>query len=490
MHNKFLLKLSLLVLSTPILSLFAFATTPTLTVTSPANNSQTTSPVNYAATATTNCTKGISAIRVYSAPGVETYTIGGGKLDAYITLPPSTYKTVVVAYDNCGGVATADITVTTTSQKTPGGFLYTVNSDYYNGNTENDVVGFSVVAGNGALAPLLQGSVKSDSDPIAVTSDKGGYRLYVGDYVTGDVFPYFINRSNGYLTPVPGAPFPAGHSVTAVAVHPNGKLIFATRDENATGDGIAVFELQSNGSLKEAPGSPYATKNGPQALVVDPSGKYLYVGDASNYIEAFEINTTTAALTPIAGSPFPLTEPSGCTRGVVPTDILDPVGKFLYTADAFDDSISGFGVGSGGALTQISGSPWADNGGCNVPPDCQQCTFNPYSLAVDGSGKFMYALNSDLEDISIYSISSTGALTYVKDTASSVGCLTPIRTDYTGNYIYTGGCGQGEANGYYRSIAGFSINHTTGDLTPLPTSPFTYKVTSTNAANQSFTVTP
>jgi 6-phosphogluconolactonase (cycloisomerase 2 family) len=64
-------------------------------------------------------------------------------------------------------------------------------------------------------------------------------------------------------------------SVTAVAVHPSGRLIVATRDEEAAGDGIAVFELRSDGSLQPAPGSPYGTQIGPRALVIDPSGRYL-----------------------------------------------------------------------------------------------------------------------------------------------------------------------------------------------------------------------
>jgi hypothetical protein len=47
-------------------------TTPTITVTSPANNWQTTSPVNYAATASSpDCAQGISAIRIYSRPYVS-----------------------------------------------------------------------------------------------------------------------------------------------------------------------------------------------------------------------------------------------------------------------------------------------------------------------------------------------------------------------------------------------------------------------------------
>lgn len=474
-----------------LMSAAAFATTPVITVSSPANGAATTSPVNYVAAATSpDCAKGISAVRVYSAPGVSAYTVAGGKLNSYINLLKGTYNTVVQAWDNCGGVAKADVTVTVTGESTPAGFLYTVNTDYFSGDTANYVQGFTIVP-NGALALTSQGPVKANVAPESVASDKGGYRLYVGDYVSGDVFPYFINRSNGYLTPVPGAPFPVGRSVSAVAVHPSGKLIFATRDEQSAGDGVTVFELQSDGSLKPAPGSPYATQPGPQALVVDPSGKYLYVADQSDYLDAFEINQTSGMLTPLPGSPFKLRVPSNCRSGsALPVDIIDTAGKYLYTADRFIDSISGFSIGGNGTPAEMTGSPWPDNAGCNVPVNCTSCIGNPSSLAVDGTGKYLYGGNLGTMDISIYSIGANGALTYVKDTSQYSACGGPIRTDATGNYLYAPSCGAGVPNGYI-GLVGFSINHTTGDLTSLPTSPYNYPgPPSSNSALQGFTVTP
>ncbi|MCU1299293.1 MAG: LamG domain protein jellyroll fold domain protein [Acidobacteriaceae bacterium] len=250
-----------------------FATTPVITVSSPANNSQVDSPVNYVASAKSpQCSKGIAAMRIYTAPNVSAYTRNAGQLNTYLTLQNGTYNTVVQAWDNCGGVVKANVKITVVGRANIGGFIYITNSNYFFGNTVNEVNGYAVLASNGALAPTGQGPVKANVFPLSVASDKGGYRLYVGDYISGDVFAYFINRSNGYLTAVPGSPFPVNHSVTAVAVHPSGKLVFATRDENAAGDGVAVFQVQNNGSLKATPGSPYSTQNGPQALVVDANG--------------------------------------------------------------------------------------------------------------------------------------------------------------------------------------------------------------------------
>jgi 6-phosphogluconolactonase (cycloisomerase 2 family) len=459
----------------------AFATTPVVTVTSPANKSTVSSPTHFVATASSSgCTKGISAIRIYSAPGVSAYTVSGGNLNGYISLANGTYNAVVQAWDNCGGVGKATVTITVNAQSKPAGFLFTTNSNWVpNGaNNINNVIGYSIVAGgNGALAQTLQGPVNTNAYPLSVASDKGGYRLYVGDYISGDVYAYYIYRNDGYLYPVPGSPFPVGRSVQGVAVSPNGEYVFAARNEDAAGDGIEVFQVQSNGSLVQAAGSPFATENGPRAMVVDPTGKYLYVGDDSNYLEAFAISST-GYLTPLAGSPYPITGGGEC--GSNPNDIIDWAGKHLYTADRGDDSISGYDPNSStGVPAQISGSPWSAEGGCQ--PICDQCNFNPMSLAIESSGKFLYGLNGDIESISIFSINqSTGALTWVKDTANTTGGWPgPIRTDPTGNYIYTTAGG----------IAVHSINHTTGDLTAIAGSPIPVPEVG-DALMTSFTVTP
>jgi hypothetical protein len=72
-----------------LLSSFASAATPIVLVTSPVDNSQVTSPVNYMASAVSpSCPQGIAAMRIYSAPTVSAFTGGGGKMDTYINLQP------------------------------------------------------------------------------------------------------------------------------------------------------------------------------------------------------------------------------------------------------------------------------------------------------------------------------------------------------------------------------------------------------------------
>jgi len=59
---------------------------------------------------------------------------------------------------------------------------------------------------------------------------------------------------------------------------------------------------------------------------------------------------------------------------------IDPTGKFAYVANEVDNNVSGYRIGSNGALIPIPGSPFA------------AASF-PLSVAVDAKAKFVYVAN-------------------------------------------------------------------------------------------------
>src|SRR5207248_2038321 len=81
-------------------------------VTKPTNGSTVTSPVNFVATATTSCSKGVASMGIYTAPYVLAYSVGGASLNTNLTLSSGTYNTVVQEWDNCGGSAVTPVTIT------------------------------------------------------------------------------------------------------------------------------------------------------------------------------------------------------------------------------------------------------------------------------------------------------------------------------------------------------------------------------------------
>jgi hypothetical protein len=82
-----------------------------VTVSAPANGSQVGTTVQYVASASTDCAAGVSAIGIYSAPGVLAYSTAGSSLNTLLSLTPGTYQTVVQAWDNCGGGSQTPVTI-------------------------------------------------------------------------------------------------------------------------------------------------------------------------------------------------------------------------------------------------------------------------------------------------------------------------------------------------------------------------------------------
>jgi 6-phosphogluconolactonase len=130
---------------------------------------------------------------------------------------------------------------------------------------------------------------------------------------------------------------------------------------------------------------------------VDPSGKFLYASGNTTQItlSVFAINSSSGAVTPIAGSPF-LSPINSAAESIV----AHPSGKFLYVSLPFANGIAGWGINSAtGALTIVPGSPFATGHG--LP-----------NLVVEPSGKFLYALNYNDGTVSGFSVDAkSGALT-------------------------------------------------------------------------------
>jgi len=148
-------------------------------------------------------------------------------------------------------------------------------------------------------------------------------------------------------------------------------------------------------------GSPFPTQAnfpGPDGLAIGGAGKFLYVSmsgtvNANNVVTGFAIDSTTGALTQIAGSPF--------TAGKDPLRVAtDPAGRFLFTANSQDSTVSAFTIDStSGGLTPVSGSPFATPLGA------------PDAVVVDPTGGFLYVGTSGTSGLFVFSVNATtGAL--------------------------------------------------------------------------------
>lgn len=79
-------------------------------VTSPANNSNVSSPVNYTATATSSCSQGVASMGVYVNNQLQ-YVVNGTQLNTQLNLGAGNQHTVVEEWDRCGGASFTPIDV-------------------------------------------------------------------------------------------------------------------------------------------------------------------------------------------------------------------------------------------------------------------------------------------------------------------------------------------------------------------------------------------
>jgi 6-phosphogluconolactonase (cycloisomerase 2 family) len=92
--------------------------------------------------------------------------------------------------------------------------------------------------------------------------------------------------------------------------------------------------------------------------------------------------------------------------------IVDSGEKFLYVANSFDNTVSGFSIASTGALALLADTPIATG-------------TSPSALAFDGTGAFLYAANFTSTNISGFAVDSTSGKLTVIDNSPFTGPASP-----------------------------------------------------------------
>jgi YVTN family beta-propeller protein len=281
----------------------------------------------------------------------------------------------------------------------------------------------------------------TDTDEVTVTPRFA----YVANFDGVSLSSYTINASNGTLTAL-GTPVATAGKPTSVTVDISGSYLYAT---NEVTDNVSVFSINSSsGTLTEIAGSPFSIETnptgpetGPQSIIIDPSRRFAYVANSTDTLSAYSINSSTGALTLLSGSPFATGDnPSSVT--------VDPTGRFLYNTNINTDDVSVFTIDTGtGALTAV---------GAVAAEDA------PNSIVADPSGRFVYVANvgTSAYNISAYSIDpQTGALAEIPGSPFPAGSAPfSITVDPLGEFVYV-------ANQSSQNVTPYTINQTTGALT-------------------------
>ena len=148
------------------------------------------------------------------------------------------------------------------------------------------------------------------------------------------------------------------------------------------------------------------------ALAVSPNGSYLFIARSgtSSGVAVYTIGSG-GALTSVTGSPF--------AAGTDPFSVVvNAAGTDVYVANQADGTISGFSIGSNGVLTAVGGSPFSSHLGTL-----------PRALAVDNSKNYLLAAaNGGGPDLAMYSFDqgTPGALDYSTSTTTGTDPTEPV----------------------------------------------------------------
>ncbi len=242
-----------------------------------------------------------------------------------------------------------------------------------------------------------------------------------------------------------------------------GVLVACSTKYSSSNNGLVVVSTQGNADMDtfsldlvnghvaqifNSNGPP--TNGQPTAVVLDPAGTFAYVMiaqssavvDSATGIEAFPVASDGKL-----GSGTTTTLKGGVTPVAM---VIDSAGKFLFVADSTPPAVSVLAIGSNGALTEVSGSPFAltttpgqPSRGAIPSPSALAVTPTVYPSAfalcsgnVAPTTENLYVTDSTNYVVRNYLVSSTGTLTEVLPESATGSVPSGVTVDPCNRFVY------------------------------------------------------
>lgn len=320
-----------------------------------------------------------------------------------------------------------------------------------------------------ACALLLASCGSSSKSAFVYLASQGTSPGIVTAYKV-DLHSGVLNSSNGALVQT-GNAVKAGTQPTVLLFDPTSSFAYAA---NFGSNDISLFTVNKDGSLAAASGTAALTNAArPSALAIDPGAHFLFVANQGlaatltnpvaipGNVSVFAIGSG-GALTEVAGSPFGIQETSPPLQfnpiAPFPSGVaVSHQGNFVYVSDQANNAVVSFSFDStSGALTPIA-------------EGCAQCFgvnvgTGPTALLSPPAGNFLYVANSSSNNIFEFAIDpNDGTLSPIQANTTTVPTgVGPIAmtTDPAAKYFYA------LANGGSQVI-GYTLNQVTGELTAI-----------------------
>jgi 6-phosphogluconolactonase (cycloisomerase 2 family) len=344
----------------------------------------------------------------------------------------------------------ADPVVLTVEYSTDGGATFwpatdagpTAGSDGVTGLTSNPTAGIPHVFVWDSSADLPDVDVPDTRIQMTPMDAAAGTPAMTG--------PFFLNNDQPptALVQTPASPASGGIQVDYTLIDPGVQPIDIIVDYST--DGGATFQ-----GATEVAGPP---SEGTSGLGSSGGGiQHIYIWDS-----LADVGPNLRSFVRIRISP---SDPGGPgtpgETGDFTVDNTVPANR-LYTLDipmdpAGPDTVSGYDVDPAGALTPMTGSPWATGGQGRQMSSGSDLIASPL-------GDYIFASHNESAQIDVFEVGPAGALAQVPGSPfSTVGNPTRLSMHQSGSFIYASNS---------MDLEGFSVDPATGALTALPGSPF------------------
>jgi 6-phosphogluconolactonase (cycloisomerase 2 family) len=351
---------------------------------------------------------------------------------------------------------------------------------------------------------------------IACSRDYTAAYVYSVSNTTGQVSGFAVDYQSGVLTQLPGSPFVSNlQNPTTVVAAPNGKTIYvvggsynANVEVMSVGyDGKLYGEATPSLSLPSQPAVTY-----PTAAAVDTTGTYLYVtytyqggytpvSPGPGGIAVFPINGSSSSNPGTLGTPTNINLgnnpiavavsaptcvtnpvlPSSVTGLTTPTCIVLGSGSttnngypnvFVYVVDAEIASgkptVLGFAQNpANGNLVPLSGTNITTFQGVSAG-------VSPSAMTIDPTAKFVYVTDKQQNEIFGYQIANntTGNLTPLVTSPYATGQYPlSITIEPRGKYVYVADYNSGTVGSYALNLGDGSLSATAGGSFTTTTGP-------------------
>jgi 6-phosphogluconolactonase (cycloisomerase 2 family) len=347
-------------------------------------------------------------------------------------------------------------------------FVYVAASAGASAGSAGQIYGYATDAQSGAIRSAVTPISSGGTNPIAMATTSDYDNVYVANQGNNTVV-HFTTSDSGVLTQKDMITLP--NTPVSIAVNAANTYLYVV--SGASSATLTEYAL-SSGTIGSVTSSQPLTLSAYPTDTILSTGVVVLANNDAVYVSAYDKSAynpggttssnanpgwvfgyavgSSGALTAVSGSPY--------QAGVKPSALAtDPTSRFVFVTDYASNELIGYTVLSTDVLSFMINGPFRTGN-------------EPTAVTIDPRGIYMYVTNSLDNTLSSYSISlPTGTPSTIVGSGSTAGNTTdtdPVSVTVEpslGRYVYT-------ANRLGDSISGFKLNPDTGALTSTQATPY------------------